>query len=116
MVQDEDDGLGDLSNRQMLKIIMTEIADVRFELKQDIEKIDIRMDGLESRMGRLESEVHDVKLELRDVKLEVRDLKLEVKDLRTDMGNLKIEVRDNHTTFIRNFENVDRRVTVLEAR
>lgn len=78
--------LPDLTNREILKVLLTEIADVRRELKQDIEALSRRMDGLEGRMDTLEEKV----------------------------DTLRMEVHQNQTTFITNFDHLEKRVEVLE--
>lgn len=92
-------GLPDLSNREMLKILLDEIADVRRELKEDIQHVDRklggRMDGLETEMG---------------------SLKTEMGSLRTEMSSLRMEVHQNQITFLKNHEEHGKRLAVLEGK
>ena len=90
-VGNDDDGLEYLSNKKMLDILLQEIADVRYELKNDIRNLDLklskRMDGLDGKIDVLSSEI----------------------------ATLKIEVHQNQTTFIHNHQELEKRVSVLEA-
>lgn len=92
-------GLKDLSksNRLMVNILMQEIVDVRRELKEDIHALDVKLsnkiDGVENRMGQVEKSLVQVE---------------------KNLSNLTLKVDKNQTAFIRNIEDVDRRVSVLE--
>ena len=88
---EEDDGIGDISNRNMLQILMQEIADVRKELKEDIANLDHK---LTQRIDVLSSDVQV---------------------LSSDVQTLRLEVHQNQTVFLKNHDQLERRVAVLEA-
>mgnify|MGYP005665690681 CR=1 FL=1 len=85
--KDDSDDFQDMTNKEMLTILMQEIADVRHELKNDIAKLDARIGSLNTR---------------------VESISTEVKGLRT-------ELHQNQSTFINAQEDLDKRVSTLEA-
>ncbi len=79
------------ANAHLLKMLMQEIADVRLELKQDINNLGIKMD----KMGQdLEGKIGKV-------------------DRKLDLLNAKVD--RNHEWCIRNIDGLDTRVRVLET-
>ena len=101
MMQDDDDddgNLPDLSNREILRIMMQEIADVRKELKEDIGALDLKFDR------KIDALSADFKV-----------LKSDFKTLRSDFYTLKLEVHQNQSTFILNHTDLEKRVMVLET-
>lgn len=93
MVQKDDDEFGELpelTNRDLLRILMQEIVDTRKELKEDIANLDTklshRIDSVESRLHSVSSEIH----------------------------TLRREVHQNQSTFIANQTALESRVKVLE--
>ena len=81
-----------MTNEDVVRILMQEIADVRLELKADI--------------GTL-------KLELKE---DIGILKKEVSTVKNDLGVLRIEVHQNHASFMKYQGVLDKRVTRLEAK
>ncbi|HVW66737.1 MAG TPA: hypothetical protein VHA78_03305 [Candidatus Peribacteraceae bacterium] len=81
-----------LTNEKMLHILLQEIADVRYELKTDIQNLDQRLSG------RIDGLASDVTI------------------IKTDLTSLRLEVHQNHLTFIKNHDDLEKRVTVLEAK
>lgn len=81
MIHDDDENgeLPDLSNRELLRVVMQEIADTNKELS--------------GKIGAVASDLKDVKSELH---------------------TLRIEVHQNHSTFIANQTALDKRVKTLE--
>jgi 5-enolpyruvylshikimate-3-phosphate synthase len=63
MTQDEDDTgeLPDLSNREILRVVMQEIADTNKELRGDIANLDTK---LSDRIDAVASELHTLRLEV----------------------------------------------------
>ncbi|MDD5040853.1 MAG: hypothetical protein PHX87_01740 [Candidatus Peribacteraceae bacterium] len=88
---DDENGIPDLSNKQLLKVLLDEIAAVRGELRADISALDrkftFRFDGLSA----------------------------EFKTLKSDFQALRIEVHQNQLTLMNNREELEQRVEVLEA-
>ncbi|MBP7114232.1 MAG: hypothetical protein KBA40_02135 [Candidatus Peribacteraceae bacterium] len=82
----------DLSNRELLEIMMQEISDVRGELKVDI------------------SELKHV------LKADIADVGNKVVDLQINMRNARLEIGQNQAALVTNIETLNRRVTVLERR
>ncbi len=77
---DDDNDVPDLSNRELLKVLMQEIADVRRELKEDIAVLDNKITVVSS-----------------------------------DLKGLRLQVHQNHTSFITNLQDHEKRIAVLEA-
>lgn len=86
-VDDESGELPELSNRELLRVLMQEIADTNHELSEKI-------DGLDKSMRK-----------------EMVDMK---KELKSDIHTLRLEVHQNHTSFIANHDALEKRVIVLE--
>ena len=91
MVHDDDDNgyFNDLSNREILRILLEEIAGVRLELKDDIASLDRKLSG----------------------RIDALDDKLNRK-----IDNLAFKVDQNQICFMTNLNDIDKRVTVLEVR
>lgn len=92
MVQNDDEfgELPELSNRDLLRILMQEIVDTRKELKGDIANLDVK---LSNRIDSVESKLHSV---------------------ASDLHTLRREVHQNQSTFIANYTALESRVKVLE--
>jgi hypothetical protein len=88
---DEFGDLPELTNRELLRILMGEIVDTRNELKQEFKdeltRVDCRIDALAVNLLTLASEVH----------------------------TLRLEVHQNQSAFIGNNAALDKRVTTLEG-
>ena len=80
-----------VTNAYLLKVLLQEIADVRFELKQDIV-------GLKQELGS--------RIERVEQKIDTLDQKFNVLNAKVDR---------NHEWCIRNIDGVDKRVRVLET-
>ncbi len=80
----------DLSNRDLLEILMQEIADVRNELKEDIS-------GLRN-----------------ELKTEIQSCNVNIKDVQKEVRSFRMESHQNQVAFIKNIQDQDRRITVLE--
>ena len=91
-----DNGVPDLSNREILKVLMQEIADVRGELKQDIADVrsELKQDiaGVEGRLQR------------------------QISTLDIKMNALTVKVDQNFLCFMSNVDELGMRVTVLETK
>ncbi|MBM3227383.1 hypothetical protein FJZ27_00765 [Candidatus Peribacteria bacterium] len=92
----DDNGIPDLTNREILKELLQEIAAVRTELKEDIASLDTK---LSCRMDKMDAKMSSVERRL---------------DQR--IGNLEVKVDRNFLCFMSNLESIDRRVVVLESR
>lgn len=94
---DGTDELTDLTNRELLRVLMQEIVDTRNELKQefkqDIADVDKKLIGIGGRVDVLEKKIDKVTSELH---------------------TLRIEVHHNQSTFIANQTALEKRVKVLE--
>lgn len=84
MAHDEDAGVPDLSNRELLRVLIQEIVDVRRELKEDIASLDQKF-----------TKKFDV--------------------LSSETKVLRLEVHQNHSSFIHRQDDLERRVEVLEV-
>lgn len=82
--------LPDLTNREILKILLDEIADVRLELKRDIE-------ALSGRMDKLEAEMQEMK-----------------KELNGKLDGLRMEVHQNQIMFMKGHDDLEQRVVAAE--
>ena len=89
----DDDAIGqeDISNNKMLKILLDEIVDVRNELK---------------------GEMADLK---NDLKTDIRTVDAKVDALGKDVKHLSYNVSLNHSTLIKNTEDLHTRVSTLES-
>lgn len=92
MVVKRKKGTGDLNNRELLQILMQEIADVRHELKTDIAGVDSNISSART------------------------ELKLEITELRDEVRCARDESHQNQITHINNIRDHERRITVLEQR
>ncbi|MBI1812731.1 hypothetical protein HY285_03430 [Candidatus Peregrinibacteria bacterium] len=89
MIQDDDDyGFEDMTNKDLLRVLLQEMADVRYELKQDIAALDQKLTG----------------------KIDNIDQKLSGK-----IDNLTLKTDQNQIAFMKNLDDIDARVRVLEA-
>ena len=105
MMQDDDDddgNLPDLSNREILRIMMQEIVDVRNELKEEFSS------GLQTLDQKLSGKIDALSSDF-------KTLKSDFKTLRSDFYTLKLEVHQNQSTFIVNHADLEKRVMVLET-
>ncbi len=97
MMQDDDSsGFKDLTNKDVLRILMQEIADVSRELKEDIAAVD-------GKLSRKLDQVHHT-------------LSKTIETLSSDMQGLRLEVHQNQSILIRNVDGLDQRVMKLEAK
>lgn len=87
-------GTSDLSNKDLLRILMQEIADVRHELKQDIGQLDMKL------TGKIDS-VHT-------------SLKIDIQDVRKEVHASRAESHQNQVAFITNIQDHERRIVALE--
>lgn len=94
MIDDDTTGLPDLSNRDILRIMMQEIADVYADLKKDMVDID---GGLTQKIDNIASDMQVMK-----------------KELKSDIHTLRLEVHQNQTSFMANHTALEKRVTTLE--
>jgi hypothetical protein len=97
MADSNDNGNGltkDLSNGELLNIVMRGIADVRNELLEEIHNI----------QSKLVTSTKSLSNEIR--KLDCR--------LSRDINNLSVKVDQNHVAFIKNIEDHDIRITKLD--
>ena len=92
---DKDTGVPDLSNRELLRVLMQEIVDVSRELKEDIMDLDQKLSG---------------KIDTIDQKLTGR-----IDSLSSAVKVLRLEVHQNHASFIKRQNDLEKRVNVLEA-
>ncbi|MFH1670727.1 MAG: hypothetical protein ABIA92_04030 [Patescibacteria group bacterium] len=95
---DENNGFEDMTNREILRIMLQEIADVRRELKEDIEGVR-----------------QELKVDIQSLQSDIKTIKSDVKNLQSDVKNLRAEVHQNHTSFIHNQEDMEKRIVSLEA-
>jgi len=79
----------DISKRDVVRILMQEIADMRRELKEDIAKCALKSD--------------------------LDALKTGFNSLRTEFKSLRSEVHQNQLTFMHNHDALEQRVKVLEV-
>lgn len=84
----------DLSNRQILSILMQEIADVRLELKSDIAGLRTELKG----------DIFGLRTELKG----------DIAKVQSELHTLRIEVHQNQSTFIKNHDALEKRVTTVE--
>lgn len=93
MMHDDDENgeLPDLSNRELLRVVMQEIADTNKELSGKIEAVNI------------------------DLKNDIAGVKKDLKDLKSDVHTLRVEVHQNQSTFIANQTALEKRVKKLEV-
>ena len=95
MTHDDDaNGFTDLTNKDLLRILMQEIADVRLELKNDIQGVDQKVDQLAQKVNQLDKKIDQVDKNVR---------------------NLTVKVDQNHLSFMTNIEDVSERVSTLET-
>jgi DNA anti-recombination protein RmuC len=98
-MSDDKNGNGlDLTNRELLETLMSEIADVRRALKEDIANLDHK---LTNRIDKMDSRIDKM-----DNRIDKMDSKID---------NLTIKVDQNHIALIKNTEDLDTRVTKLEV-
>jgi hypothetical protein len=91
MTHDDDiNELPDLSNRELLAFVIQEFADTNRELT-----------------GKIEAVASDMK----DMK---KELKNDIASVKSELHTLRIEVHQNHSTFIANQTALEKRVKVLE--
>ena len=86
----------DLSNRQLLNILMQEIADVRHELKGEISGLRVELKG----------DISGLRMELKG----------EISGLRGDLQDFRDESHQNQVAFITNQQDHENRIMVLERR
>lgn len=95
MNHDDTNGFEDMSNQEILRILLEEMSLVRGELKEDIAALDQKIDRVDRKLSK---------------KIDAVEEKL---SKQINMVSLKSD--RNHTTFIRQLNDLDKRVTVLEA-
>ncbi len=83
---------------KMFHIVLQELVDVRNELRQEFS------DGMTNMNAELKADIAKV-----DGKLSKK-----IDALSSDFHTLRLEVHQNQTTFIKNHESFENRVTVLE--
>lgn len=95
----DEGGQPNLSNKQMLQILLKEIPVIHRELSGDIRALDhklsARMNGIEGRLGKVKGQMND---------------------LSSDMKILRLEVHQNQLAFMTNHHELQKRVTVLEKK
>ena len=94
MPNDDDQLFEDMTNREILRVLLEEIALVRGELKGDIASIEERLSG---RINGME-----------------KGLNTKMDSLNRKIDNLNLKVDRNHLTFMHNFDEMDKRVLLLE--
>lgn len=91
---DDTDELPDLTNRELLRVVMQEIADTHLELRGDI--ADLRME--------LKGDIANL-----DKKLSGR-----IDSVASEFHTLRLEVHQNQSTFISNQMALEKRVKAVE--
>lgn len=91
---DDTDELPDLTNREILAVVMQEFADMRNELKQEFKQ-----------------DLSELKTELKE---DIAKLSGRVDKVASELHTLRIEVHQNHSTFIANQRAMEKRVKTLE--
>ncbi len=91
---DNDSFYKKLTTKKLLQMLMQEIVDVRRELKEEISELGRKIDHVDRKVDRVDKKVGAV------------DRKVE---------ELTLKVDQNHITFMHNIDDLDIRVTVLEA-
>ncbi len=105
----DEDGQPNLSNKQMLQILVKDIPVMYKELRKDIQDLDQKLskkiDGVDQKLTKridsVTSDLHQVKSDLNSVK--------------SDLKGLRIQVHQNHTSFITNQQEMEQRIAVLET-
>ncbi len=94
MHDNNNDELPDLSNREILRVVMQEIADTHKELRGDIAELRTELKGDIANL---------------DKKLSGR-----IDSVASEVHTLRIEVHQNQSSFIANQMDMEKRVKVLE--
>lgn len=89
--KDDSNGIPDMTNKEMLRLLLQEISYVRTELQQ---------------------EISSVKKELKE---DIVNLTKKIDQVDRKVDDLSFKVDRNHLTFMKNLDDVDKRVGVLEA-
>jgi peptidoglycan hydrolase CwlO-like protein len=90
MMKYDEDGQPMMTNKQMLQMLVREIP--QFSHKLDTVAADV--DQLKTDVSHLKTDMHQVK---------------------SDIKGLRIQLHQNHTSFIKNQDDLEKRVAVLEA-
>lgn len=70
----------------------------------------------EKMFGIIMQEISDVHRELRTDMLNLHnELKIDIRDVKNEIKGLRFEVHQNQSTFMKNHENLEKRVAVLEG-
>ena len=88
----------DMTVGELAKILLEDHANMEKNLSQQMNEMDARLSG---DIGKLEKEVGS--------------LRSDFGSLRSEFGSLRMEVHQNQSTFIKNHEDLERRVTVLDT-
>ncbi|MCB9808680.1 hypothetical protein H6770_05520 [Candidatus Peribacteria bacterium] len=107
--------LNDLSNREILKIMLDELACVHRELSADISAVKEDVSILKQDVSGLKQDVSGLKQDVSGLKQDVLSIKSEIKALHSKFNTLNMKVDRNHLTFMHHIENHDQRLLVLEA-
>lgn len=91
---DDTDELPDLTNRELLRVVMQEIADTHLELRGDI--ADLRTE--------LKGDIADLRTELKG----------DIAQVKSELHTLRLEVHQNQSTFISNQMALEKRVKAVE--
>lgn len=101
-------GTTDISNKQMLKVLMGEMKSFRSQLailslslKEGLDNVWEAISSLHNRVGTVEKKV--------DV------LSLDVHGLKSEVRQLRFKVDENQVTLITNDQDMEKRIKVLEA-
>ncbi|MBI2635819.1 hypothetical protein HYW84_00635 [Candidatus Peregrinibacteria bacterium] len=90
-VYGDNDSVPDLTNKELLKTLLDEIASVRKELKEDISTLDERLND------------------------RIDGVSLQLNKFTSELKGLRFQLHQNHTSFITNQEELGKRVSALEA-
>lgn len=99
MTQDDDESgeLPVLSSQEMFRMIMQEIADTNHELSAKIDGLKENITGLDRKLGK-----------------RIDGLDEKANKVASELHTLRLEVHQNHSTFIINQQDHDKRITKLE--
>jgi len=95
----------DMTVGELAKILLEDHANMEKNLSQQMNEMDARLSG---DIGKLEKEVGSLRSDF-------GSLRSDFGSLRSEFGSLRMEVHQNQSTFIKNHEDLERRVTVLDT-
>jgi len=87
----------DMTVAELAKILLEDHSNMEKNLSQQMNVMDARLSGEIGKLGK-----------------EVGSLRSDFGSLRSEFGSLRMEVHQNQSTFIKNHEDLEKRVTVIE--